>query len=88
MNDHLRRAMRALEAGTVEVRELSGRSASQVRRRLRQTVEEVLEHLEAEEESGEVDPTDIVGRLERQSQEIAEDLRRVERLMKSRMGRD
>lgn len=88
MNEHLRRAMRALETGTTEVRELSTRSAGQVRQRLHQTVEEVLQHLEAEEDSGQIDPEDVVGRLERQSQDIAEDLRRVERLMKRRLGQE
>lgn len=86
MNDHLRRAMRALENGVTEAHQASAEGASHVRRRLRQTVEEVLEHLERDEE--EAEPEDTIGRLDRQSKEIAEDLRRVERLMRRRTGRD
>lgn len=87
MNEHLRRAMEALETGASDVRTVSTRSTSQVRARLRQTVEEVLHHLEAEEP---VDPTpeDVVDRLDRQARDIADDLRRVERLMKKRAGID
>jgi cobalamin biosynthesis protein CbiD len=88
MNEHLRRAMEALETGAVDARRLSAQSAAQVRNRLRRTVEEVLDHLEAEEQSGGVEPDDIFSSLDRQSQSIAEDLRRVERLMKRRMGQE
>lgn len=88
MNEHLRRALDALELGAVEARAASVRSAHQVRHRLRRTVEEVLDHLEADEIQSEPDPEDIVGRLDRQSRDIAEDLRRAERLMKKRMGQD
>ncbi len=49
---------------------------------------EVLEHLEADEQLRGPDPEDVMNRLERQSQDIAEDLRRVDRLMKRRMGMD
>jgi hypothetical protein len=84
MNEHLRRALQALETGAAEARELSGRSTDGVRRRLRATVEEVLNHLE--EDASE--PEDVVGRLDRQAKDIAEDLRRAERLMKQRLGRE
>jgi len=88
VNEHLRRAVNALESGAAELRQTSLRSAGEVRDRLRRTVEEVLDHLEADEESPEPDPEDVVARLHRQSQDIAEDLRRAERLMKQRMGRE
>jgi len=87
MNEHLRRAVQALEFGARDVRELSSTSTAQVRARLRGVVEEVLDHLEADEEASS-EPEDVVSRLERQSQDIAEDLRRAERLMKQRMGRE
>jgi RecJ-like exonuclease len=82
LNEHLRRAIDALETGVTDLRALSGRSAPDVRRRLRRTVEEVLEHLEADEDGSA--PEDIMSRLERQSRDIAEDLRRAERLMKKK----
>jgi hypothetical protein len=88
VNEHLRRAVDALEAGASDVREASLRSAHQVRNRLRRTVEEVLEHLEREEQVRGPDPEEVVSRLERQSQDIAEDLRRVDRLMKRHLGQD
>lgn len=87
MNEHLRRAVQALEAGAQDVRELSSSSTGQVRARLRRAVNEVLDHLEADEATSS-EPEDIVSKLDRQSREIAEDLRRAERLMKQRMGRD
>ncbi|GAC1508073.1 MAG: hypothetical protein NVS2B16_04350 [Chloroflexota bacterium] len=86
MNEHLRRAVQALEAGASEVRDLSIKSSAQARDRLRQTVDEVLTHLEADEQEAAREPEDIVARLARQSQDIAEDLRRVEELMKRRTG--
>lgn len=84
MNEHLRRALRALEAGAVEARELSSRSSDGVRKRLQQTVDEVLDHLERDSE----EPEDLMTGLDRQAKDIAEDLRRAERLMKQRMGRE
>jgi polysaccharide deacetylase 2 family uncharacterized protein YibQ len=84
VNEHLRRAMEALENGVTEVRAASADGAGQVRSRLHQTVEEVLVHLERDQE--EPEPEDTVGRLDRQSREIAEELRRVERLMRERGG--
>ena len=88
VNEFLRRAVDALASGAADVRDASFRSPTQVRRRLRQTVEEVLDHLEAEEEHVGEEPENIMTKLERQSQDIAEDLRRADRLMKRRMGRD
>jgi ABC-type transporter Mla subunit MlaD len=84
MNDHLRRALEALEAGAADARHLSSRSTEGVRERLKATVEEVLDHLEREIE----EPEDVMGRLDRQSRDIADDLRRAERLMKQRLGRE
>ena len=88
MNEHLRRAVEALESGASDIRDASIRSAGQVRNRLRRTVEEVLDHLEAEEQQSDFDHEEVVSRLDRQSRDIAEDLRRVEQLMKRRSGQD
>jgi hypothetical protein len=84
MNEHLRRALEALEAGASDARNLSSRSTEGVRQRLKATVEEVLDHLEKDSQ----EPEDVMGRLDRQSREIADDLRRAERLMKQRLGRE
>lgn len=84
MNEHLRRALDSLEIGAREARDLSTRSTHDVRRRLRQTVEEVLVHLEKDSEQ----PEDMMDGFDRQAKDIADDLRRAERLMKQRMGRD
>jgi hypothetical protein len=87
MNEHLRRALRALELGAADVRDTSLRSTSEVRSRLRRTAEEILDHLEAEQRADEGNPEDIMSRLDRQSRDIAEDLRRAERLMRERARR-
>ena len=86
MNEHLRRAVQALESGAEEARALSTRGSVHVRRRLEQTVDEVLSHLEADEQLRGDEPEDVISRLQRQSQDIADDLRRVEELMKRRTG--
>lgn len=86
MNDHLRRAMDALDAGANDLRRLSRGPAGHVRARLKSTVEEVLEHLEADQNARDEEPEDIFSALDRQSREIAEDLRRAEQLMKRRTG--
>lgn len=88
MNEHLRRAVQALEAGAADVRNLSLQSTGQVRHRLRATVDQILTHLEADERADQGEPEDIVARLARQSQDIADDLRRAEELMKRRTGRE
>jgi hypothetical protein len=85
VNENLRRAMEALETGASEVRDLSAHSTGQLRDRLKRTVEEVLDHLEAE---GSSEPEDIFSSLDRQSRDIAENLRRAERLMKRRTGQE
>jgi DNA topoisomerase IA len=84
MNEHLRRALHALEAGAADARALSERSSEGVRQRIRATVEEVLDHLE----EAEGEPEDMMGHFDRQAKDIAEDLRRAERLMKQRTGRE
>lgn len=81
MNEHLRRAVEALQRGAAEIQGMSAASPSRIRARLQQTAEEVLQHLEAE-------PEDVMSALDRQSRDIAEDLRRVERLMNERLGRE
>lgn len=87
MNEHLRRALEALEAGAADVRRRPGAPLSELRDRLRSTADQILTHLEAEEE--EVgDPTNIMARLDRQARDIADDLRRVDDLMKRRHGRE
>ena len=85
MNENLRRAVEALEAGASEARRLSASSTVHVRARVKRAVEEALDHLEADADApGE--PESVFDALDRQSKEIAEDLRRAERLMKSRTG--
>lgn len=84
MNEHVRRAIEALEAGASDARQLSLRSTSLVRDRVRQAIEEALDHLEADERR---EPEDVIEALDRQSRKIAEDLRRVDELMKRRTGR-
>jgi hypothetical protein len=86
VNENLRRAVDALQAGASDLADVSARSAWNVRERLAQTVNEVLDHLEAEEADPE--PEDIMSSLDRQSRDIAEDLRRADRLMKQRLGRE
>lgn len=81
MNEHLRRAVEALQRGAAEIHRMSPAAPPEVRARLRQTAEEVLQHLEAE-------PEDVMSSLDRQSRDIAEDLRRVERLMNERLGHE
>jgi hypothetical protein len=85
VNDNLRRAIEALEAGANEARRLSAGSAFHVRDRVRRAVEEALDHLEADAE-GSNEPESVFDALDRQSKEIAEDLRRAERLIKRRTG--
>lgn len=83
MNEQLRRAVEALETGAREARALSARSLLQARERLRRALSEAHTHLEDGAE-GTGEPEDAFSRLDRQSRDIADDLRRVERLMKER----
>jgi propanediol dehydratase large subunit len=85
MNENLRRAVEALESGANEARRLSAGSAFHVRNRVKRAVEEALDHLEADADTAE-EPESVMDALDRQSREIAEDLRRAERLMKRRTG--
>ncbi|HEX6510373.1 MAG TPA: hypothetical protein VF221_22310 [Chloroflexota bacterium] len=87
MNDHLRRAVEALEFGASDARKLSVESASRVRDRVQRAIEEALDHLEADD-SRRSEPEDIFDALDRQSREIAEDLRRADKLMKRRTGQE
>jgi hypothetical protein len=86
VNENLRRALEALEQGAAEARSVSSRSAGHLKDHLQRTVEQVLDHLEAADR--EPDGDDIMSRLDRQSRDIAEDLRRAEQLMKKRTGRE
>jgi len=86
VNEHLRLALQALEQGAAEARTLATRSTGEMRDRINRTMEEVLEHLEAD--SADPDPEDLIDRFDRQAKGIADDLRRVERLMKQRLGKE
>lgn len=88
MNEHLRKALHSLELGAADIRAVSMRSTTEIRSHLRRTAEEILDHLEAEERSDQVNHDEVMSRLDRQSRDIAEDLRRAERLMRERTGRD
>jgi hypothetical protein len=85
LNDNLRRAVDALEAGASEAKRLSASSTFHVRDRVKRAVEEALDHLEADADTSS-EPESVFDALDRQSKEIAEDLRRAERLMKRRTG--
>ncbi|HLJ67512.1 MAG TPA: hypothetical protein VKX16_09140 [Chloroflexota bacterium] len=87
MNENLRRALQALERGATEARGAAVRSSEDLRARIEQTVDEVLGHLEDETRQRH-DHGDMLSDLDRQSKDIAEDLRRAERLMRERLGRD
>lgn len=88
MNEHLRRAVEAMESGASDVRALSTRSLVEARARLRRALSEAHEHLDDDEVAEAAAEDDVLSRLERQSQDIADELRRVERLMRDRTGRD
>lgn len=88
MDENLRRALHALEAGAAEARALSARSVVQTRESLKRTVEDVLSWLEADERAGQGEPESILEQLDRQSKDIAEDLRRADRLMREKTGRE
>jgi hypothetical protein len=88
MNEHLRRALETIEAGAAEARERSLQSAAHVRASLRRTTEEVLRHLEEDARTPDAESDELMSRLGRQSREIADDLRRVERLMRKRTGQE
>ncbi len=84
MNDNLRRALQAMEAGVDDVRDRSAGPASDIRRRLRRALAEAQAHLDTDEAEQATEPADVFSRLDRQSKDIAEDLRRIERLMRER----
>lgn len=82
MNEDVRRAAEIAEAG---IREAKG-SAQRAHGILRRALERALQHLEEGEQAHSSDPEDITAALDRRSKEIAEDLRRAERLMRERTG--
>jgi hypothetical protein len=84
VNENVRRAVEALETGASEARRLSALSGGRVRDRVQRAIDEALNHLEA----ADAEPESIFDSLDRQSREIAEDLRRAERLMRGRRGED
>lgn len=88
MNDNLRRAVEALENGAAEVRALSAHSLAEARTRLQRSIEEAHGFLQAERAQQSEEPEDVMSRLDRQSRDIAEELRRVERLMRQRSAGD
>jgi hypothetical protein len=88
MNENLRKAVEALHAGASDVKGISSRSASHIRDSLSRTVDNILSHLEAEQRAEEGDPEAVTSELDRKAKDIAEDLRRVERLMRDRQGRE
>ncbi len=83
MDENLRRALAELQSGAEDLRMLAGRSPAEVRERLRQMAEVILERLEDEQVD---EPEDLFSALDRQSRSIAEDLRRADRLMRERTG--
>jgi cell division septum initiation protein DivIVA len=81
VNENLRRALAALERAASELRDTSSHSSADIRARLRQAAEEILDRLD---EDPEEEPEDLFSSLDRQSKSIAEDLRRADRLMRER----
>lgn len=79
MDDSLSRALDALRRCVDNVHAAATPQAR--RMHLRQGAEEILRHLEDEAE-----PEDLWSSLDRKSKDIAEDLRRAERLMRERSG--
>jgi hypothetical protein len=88
VNENLRRAVEALEKGAAEVRSLSAHSLGEARSRLQRTIDEAHGYLQAERQERVEEPEDVMSRLDRQSRDIAEELRRVERLMRNRSAGD
>lgn len=67
-----------------EVESAGSLSAEQLRIRLRRVSRRVLDLLESEDDK----PEDTISGLQRQSEEIADDLRRVQRLMRDRAAQE
>jgi cell division FtsZ-interacting protein ZapD len=74
---NLERAYELFQQAARELRETGQLSAHELRARLRQVSEQVLDLLEREDE-----PRDLIAELDRQARAIADDLRRVEELLK------
>jgi hypothetical protein len=81
----LERARQVFVQTASEIESSVSLSASQLRSRLRSAANSVLEMLGDEEEDA-GDDEDVMSSLDRQSRSIAEELRRVERLMRQRTG--
>lgn len=84
-HEHFRRVLETLEAGTADARALSAHSITRAAAHLRLAIDQALQHLEQHEAEAE---DDVISRLDRQAQDIADDLRRAERLMQQRTGRE
>ncbi len=74
------RAYRAFKQAARDLEHAGALTAGQLRRQLRTVSEQVLGLLD--EDEAVQGPDDVLSRLERQSRDIAEDLRRVDRLMR------
>ncbi|MGH2447435.1 MAG: hypothetical protein ACRDFS_02350, partial [Chloroflexota bacterium] len=83
MNEHLRAAVAALAAAAADIPHL--RDASAIRERLRSAVRQVDQELEADDAP---EGEDVIDDLRRKSLDIADDLRRADRLMRERLGRE
>jgi len=88
MNDYILGAVRSVLAAAAELPRLQSESA--VRARLRRLAEDILQRLDEEKPSTPSPPVedDVFDDLDRKSRDIADDLRRVDRLMKERLGQE
>ncbi len=77
MDRNLRKTLEALESGARELGKAS-----------KQAAEKVLDRLENQKRADDGDPEAIHGELDRKAKDIAEDLKRVDRLMKERREGD
>jgi len=85
MNQYILGAVRSVMVAAAELPRLSSESA--VRARLRSLAEDILDRLDEGEQAAAPEET-VISDLDRKSRDIAEDLRRVDRLMKERLGRE
>ena len=85
MNQYILGAVRSVMAAAAELPHLSSENA--VRSRLRSLADDILTRLDEDQKAATPEET-LIGDLDRQSRDIAEDLRRVDRLMKERLGRE
>ena len=86
MNENMRRLLERLGSSSETIRHRTIQESTQVRDSVRRVAHEILDRLENQERSEAGDPAAIDNELDRKSKDIADDLRRVERLIRERKG--